>query len=124
MRPRPVYQRILAPFLASLIAFPPASVLGYESTDPAERYLFSDESAQAPAQSLGASNANGLKSRTAPVSNDGSFTWSYPIQLPPGRRGMTPSLALQYSSAGVRRASPVGAGWSFDLPRIERSTLR
>ncbi len=45
---------------------------------------------------------------------------SYPLEVPPGRAGHAPQLALHYhagSSAGV-----LGLGWSLDLPAIERST--
>ena len=45
---------------------------------------------------------------------------SYPLEVPPGRAGHVPQLALHYhagSSAGV-----LGLGWSLDLPAIERSS--
>ncbi|MFN2428014.1 MAG: SpvB/TcaC N-terminal domain-containing protein, partial [Candidatus Binatia bacterium] len=47
---------------------------------------------------------------------------SIPIEVPPGRLGLAPVLALAYSSnAG---ASAYGHGWTLALPRIHRSTKR
>ena len=45
---------------------------------------------------------------------------SYPLEVPPGRAGHAPQLALHYhagSGAGIS-----GLGWSLDLPAIERAT--
>jgi RHS repeat-associated protein len=51
----------------------------------------------------------------------GAATYRYPIPVPPGRLGVAPSLALTYSSQAPLRGG-VAAGWSLDLPRIERDT--
>lgn len=49
----------------------------------------------------------------------GSASMSIPIAVPPGRRGMTPKLALAYSSgSGI---GPIGYGWSFPVGRIQRA---
>ena len=50
----------------------------------------------------------------------GRATTAIPIAVPPGRKGLQPSLALTYSSTG--RNGPLGVGWSLDLSYIERST--
>jgi RHS repeat-associated protein len=48
----------------------------------------------------------------------GAATYTVPLAVPPGRRGMQPSLALRYSSQGALRGG-LAAGWTFDLPMIE-----
>ena len=50
----------------------------------------------------------------------GAATHTIPLELPPGTGGMTPQLALQYSSQ-ARGDSWVGSGWSLGLPAIARS---
>jgi len=45
---------------------------------------------------------------------------SYPIEVPPGRAGHAPQLALHYHAGGG--AGVLGLGWSLDRPAIERST--
>jgi RHS repeat-associated protein len=58
----------------------------------------------------------------APEANlfTGALSTAIPIDVPPGRRGMTPQLALRYSSAAG--PSPFGVGWDVPIGRIERST--
>jgi RHS repeat-associated protein len=43
----------------------------------------------------------------------------YPLEVPPGRAGHAPELALHYHAGGG--AGVLGLGWSLDLPAIERS---
>jgi RHS repeat-associated protein len=50
----------------------------------------------------------------------GSSGYQYAIDVPPGTGGLTPRLALSYSS--LSRGSEYGWGWSLNLSRIERST--
>jgi len=50
----------------------------------------------------------------------GRATTAIPLAVPPGRKGLQPSLALSYSSSG--RNGWVGVGWSLDVGYIERST--
>jgi hypothetical protein len=68
-----------------------------------------------------ASAAKKTKARKAPVSASGAFTHSVDIQVPPGRLGMTPTLALSYNSAGTAE-SAIGVGWSLGPSSIARST--
>jgi hypothetical protein len=57
---------------------------------------------------------------TAQVSEQtGTFTYAYPIAVPPGRSGVQPSVALSYSSAAPL-AGDVAAGWTLGVPEIYR----
>jgi len=60
------------------------------------------------------------QSRGDVLSYIGSFTESIPISVPPGRAGMQPALALQYSSAFGNGL--YGYGWNLDITRIERDS--
>ena len=57
----------------------------------------------------------------AAVNPDGSFSEATPIEIPPGRNGIQPQLALTYNfNAGN---GIVGVGWSLQgLPVITRVT--
>ncbi|MGB4070012.1 MAG: SpvB/TcaC N-terminal domain-containing protein, partial [Nitrospira sp.] len=106
-----------------LSAWPVAAQDIGESSAVTEAFTIGDVTPSLPsaAVSLGAGNA--AKVRSVPVSARGTYTTSIPIQVPPGRLGMTPSLALTYDSGAFRQDSAVGAGWALAIPRISRSTL-
>ncbi len=53
----------------------------------------------------------------------GAAVTTVPLPLPPGTGGLTPKLALRYSSAG-RGDSWVGSGWSLTVPAVTRSLER
>lgn len=51
----------------------------------------------------------------------GALQYSYPVQVPAGRNGAAPSLALSYSSqSGVY--GTIAAGWSLSIPMIQEDT--
>jgi hypothetical protein len=50
----------------------------------------------------------------------GAFTYSYPVAVPPGRRGIQPNLSLLYNSQAQN--GWVGMGWNLSLGSIQRST--
>lgn len=56
----------------------------------------------------------------------GAVTYNYPIPLPQGRGGLTPSVSLSYNSRAVdgivawTQGSEVGLGWSLGTPIITR----
>jgi RHS repeat-associated protein len=54
--------------------------------------------------------------------NMGQMQYSVPIEVPQGFPGMTPELALTYSSGAGNSA--VGVGWSLEVPSLERRTVR
>ncbi len=76
--------------------------------------------------SLGARSGEGATPFTglaqSPEANlfTGALTTQIPIKIPPGRKGMTPQLALRYSSAAG--PSAFGHGWDLPIGRIDRST--
>src|SRR3989338_5366205 len=45
----------------------------------------------------------------------GAANYSYPLQLAPGRNGLTPALSIAYNSQNKNNFSPVGYGW--DVPQ-------
>lgn len=53
-----------------------------------------------------------------PFTGTGNF--SVPVYTSPGRGGMTPQLALQYSSGSGN--GPFGLGWALSLPMVSRKT--
>lgn len=68
-----------------------------------------------------ASPAAGVTQIHPPTANpQGTANVSYPLELPPGRRGMQPQLAITYSSAGGN--SWLGKGWNLGLSSIEFDT--
>jgi YD repeat-containing protein len=49
----------------------------------------------------------------------GAFTQRIPLDIPPGRNGLQPDVALEYSSQNTKD-SIVGYGWSLSTPYVER----
>ncbi|WP_291151923.1 RHS repeat-associated core domain-containing protein [Flavobacterium sp. UBA7680] len=54
------------------------------------------------------------------VSQKGDASFSYPIKLPAGRKGMQPQLAVQYGNDGSN--SWLGDGWNLSAPAITIDT--
>ena len=52
--------------------------------------------------------------------SSGALTLSYPIKVPPGRKGVEPALNLNYSSRNQESVNIAGFGWTIDIPYIER----
>ena len=76
----------------------------------------------APALGAPAPKAPELKHGDASVATQtGALNYSYPIQVPPGRNGMAPKLALAYSSQGPVNGG-IAAGWSLPIPEIREDT--
>ena len=54
------------------------------------------------------------------ANNNGTANLSYPLQIPAGRQGMQPNLALTYNSGGG--SSWLGVGWEIPVPSITLDT--
>ncbi len=54
------------------------------------------------------------------ASNMGDANMGYPINIPPGRQGMQPQLAIQYNSGGGN--GWLGLGWNLQVPSISIDT--
>ncbi|MCP4552856.1 MAG: hypothetical protein GY834_12630, partial [Bacteroidetes bacterium] len=52
----------------------------------------------------------------------GAAIVNYPIQVPPGRNGLTPGVSLRYNS--YQKNSMVGVGWSLNIDAIQRNTRK
>jgi RHS repeat-associated protein len=50
----------------------------------------------------------------------GRFNYQIPIEVPPGRQGSEPAIALQYNSSGGN--GWCGVGWDLDMGYIQRET--
>jgi len=50
----------------------------------------------------------------------GAATYSIPIEVAPGRKGMSPKISLVYNS--YQGNGPIGVGWSIDMGSIQRPT--
>ncbi len=93
-----------------------------EMAPPADVYEFSEKAPSPQAAAHAGARANAAPAeRSAPVSNSGAYLTEIPLDLPPGRSGMSPKLALSYDSGMSRTATVLGAGWSLSIPAISRS---
>jgi hypothetical protein len=54
------------------------------------------------------------------ANNNGTANLSYPLEIPAGRNGMQPNLALTYNSGGGN--SWLGVGWDISIPAITVET--
>lgn len=69
---------------------------------------------------VGESEVTGSGDTALPDLFTGAMSYKIPIEMPPGRNGMQPSLELMYNSRGGN--SWVGVGWDLEVGAIERST--
>lgn len=118
-----MFRRVLAITLANLLLFPmtPLRAQNVAVEAPADSYAAPDVSPSTLSTANAGSGVATLKSPEVPVSAQGNFQTSIGIQIPPGRAGMQPSLAISYDSGSAKQASAFGAGWSLSLSEISRS---
>ena len=73
-----------------------------------------------PAPVVGSDPPKAAELRTGDASvstQTGQLSYAYPIQVPPGRGGMVPHIALNYSSQAPIYGT-IASGWSLSLPAI------
>lgn len=70
----------------------------------------------------GGGAVTGISESFSPDLFTGTGNLTIPLQLPPGRNGLNPSLALRYSTG--RGNGVLGLGWYLNLPDIYRKTSR
>lgn len=121
LRTASVWRRLLAGVLSVLLALGHVPGIRAETADDIESFSFADMAPGLGGPGVG-SKPSESTNRDVPVGPDGAYTRTIEIQVPHGRLGMTPRIALTYSSARAHRGGNAGAGWSLELPRIERDT--
>src|SRR5437879_1010586 len=65
---------------------------------------------------------HGIGETFAPDLHTGTGNYSIPLEVPAGRKGLQPKLALTYSSGNGN--SPFGLGWALSIPGIKRKTSK
>jgi len=64
----------------------------------------------------------GIGETFQPDPHTGTGNLSVPLELPPGRHGFQPSLALSYSTGSPN--GPFGLGWALSVPQVRRKTSK
>ncbi|WP_198535976.1 SpvB/TcaC N-terminal domain-containing protein [Pseudofrankia saprophytica] len=82
----------------------------------------SDGAAAVIALPLGGGAVRGLGEKFTPDPRTGTGNFSVPIAVPEGRNGLTPEVALAYSSGAGN--GPLGLGWSLSVPGVTRRTSK
>lgn len=62
----------------------------------------------------------GIGETFAPDLHTGTGNYRVPLEVPAGRNGLQPKLALAYSSGNGN--GPFGMGWTLDVPSVQRKT--
>ncbi|WP_428267785.1 SpvB/TcaC N-terminal domain-containing protein, partial [Haliangium sp.] len=70
----------------------------------------------------GPGSLEGIGENVGVAANMGQMSYSVPIAVPAGFAGLTPELALSYSSGSG--SSSLGIGWDLMVPTIERMTWK
>lgn len=90
------------------------------TTDPSSSGDESQTVAKAVERGSAGTDGGGGSDTALPDLFTGAFTYRIPINVPPGRNGIEPNLALTYRSGNG--SSMFGMGWDLEIGSIERST--
>lgn len=99
-----------------------------ESADEIESEQDLEEEALAPAAAPstdpdpGGDSSDTKKVELKPEvsTNQGSLLYSFPINVPQGRNGLTPNISLTYNSSDTNINNILSKGWSLGIPNITR----
>ncbi len=98
--------------------FPEKGILGDETSPEAQSMSASTQIGSAP-PALSESNT---LIRLGVDEQSGAFVYEYPINVPPGRNGLQPTVKLSYTSQGSDSIGIFGSDqWSVSIPYIERA---
>lgn len=114
-------KQALALLLAQLLLLPLPLRAQEESAEVTGAFTVNDFVPSLASNAVSTTAATGERHFSVPVSARGSFGHSLPIEVPAGRNGMSPALALGYES-GQLSDSVVGAGWQLTTAQVTRST--
>ncbi len=120
MKPLPVYSQ--RPFVSlAWYAFPLllSAAMTFSTSSALAQTGVDDDRVSLPE---GPGSLEGVGENVEIDPNMGSMQYAIPIVVPRGLNGLTPSVGLNYSSAGG--SSSVGVGWSMPMQSIERMTSR
>ncbi len=104
-------------------ASPDAAMISDGAISDNSAQTASADGGSTPASSQGESASPGSGGALTTVDMSlftGSVATSIPIEIPPGRKGMAPHLALKYNN--YQKTGWVGVGWTLDMGSIQRST--
>ena len=108
--PKPILATLTSLGLLTLAVLAPAARADHGCSD--ERVSLPD----------GPGSIGGVGDNVDVNANMGAMSTHVPIEVPPGFGGMTPALALDYSSGSG--SGEVGYGWSLPVSSIERMRMR
>jgi hypothetical protein len=100
-------------------ADPPGLESGDEEAPPEDDGGFSTLGAEDPLPFDDSRLSYESRPKLEPDQNTGSLIYSFPLTIPPGRKGLQPDLALVYDSSSYKNEY-LGRGWSINIPYIER----
>jgi hypothetical protein len=82
----------------------------------------SGPSSQVSSLPHGGGALHGIGEKFSPDLHTGTWNFSVPISLPPGRNSFQPQVNLVYSTGHGN--GPFGLGWNLSLPGVTRKTFK
>jgi hypothetical protein len=101
-------------------ATPPGQAERQPYDTPAEEPVADQPSADLISLPKGGGAISGIGETFQPDLHTGTGNLTIPLELPPGRNSLQPSLALAYSTGNPN--GPFGLGWALPVPGVRRKT--